>query len=815
MSNELITALQSAAGNVSGDFYPYTIDNSVRIQGTSSKYLSRSTALASSPTDAQKLSFSCWMKVNKIHQAGLGIFFNTMSSGYPTFAIYDYSNYSPYGEGSWEFQDYRPTPTPRYLMRADTISQQRDFSAWYHLYVVVDTTLSTGSDRYKLYLNGVPIPYTTTDQPAETPQNTDWHLFTTTNSAWGMYISPALANNSTYGHDFYLAEAHAVDGTAYDISKFGEFKNGVWIPVEPSGISYGNGGFYLDFADSSDLGKDVSGNGNHYTSTGLTSSDQLIDTPTNNFATLNPLASSARTTLSDGNLVSFGNNSAEDSLDYSTIAVTSGKWYWEEKINAISSAASYPCVGVARIIQQPSNGKYTGDSTGGGVGYFRNGAVYKEGSSVATYATFTTNDVIGVALDVDNLQISFYKNGTLQGTVTGLTSSIYYMSNANYYNSQTTTNFGQTPLTYTPPTDHLALSTANLPEPTIGPNIDDTAVAGLPEDQLNVLLYEGNSTNDRDITGVGFDPDLGIFKNRDENGYGWIIVDRNRGDGWSLGFDTGAQESGTGKFDSFITDGYRIDSHPGLNRSSIVNYSWKAGGTASSNTDGDITSNVSANTDAGFSIVTFTAPASGGFTVGHGLGATPAMVTVKITSSSGYSWYTWHQSFASTTTSYIALNSDMAASTGTYTMWPSGVSSTTASFNIGYSTLANSNNVAYIWAEKEGFSSFGSYTGNGDTSGNGPFIYTGFRPAFIMTKRTDASGYNWVLMDNARDTYNPAEEWLYPNSSSAEVGNSSTRVDFLSNGFKCIGESSTQNASGATYIYMAFAENPFKYSNAR
>ena len=194
------------------------------------------------------------------------------------------------------------------------------------------------------------------------------------------------------------------------------------------------------------------------------------------------------------------------------------------------------------------------------------------------------------------------------------------------------------------------------------------------------------------------------------------------------------------------------------------------------------------------------------------MGATPAFVTVKIRDTAGYSWYTWHQSFASTTTSYFGLNGTEAVSTGVYTMWPSGVSSTTASFNVGYSTIANTDNVAYIFAEKEGFSSFGSYTGNGST--DGPFVYTGFRPAWLLTKRTDSTS-SWYIWDTERDTYNPVDTYLVANVGQTEQSLSTGYFDFLSNGFKLRDTSTEINASGGTYVYMAFAENPFKYSNAR
>jgi len=792
--------IQASAGNVAGgDFYPYTIDNSVRIQGTSSKYLSRSTALASSPTDAQKLSFSCWMKVNKIHQSGLGIFFNTMSSGYPTFAIYDYSGYSPHGEGSWEFQDYRPTPNPRYLMRADTISKQRDFSAWYHLYIVVDTTLSTGSDRYKLYLNGVPIPYTTTDQPAETPQNTDWHLFTTTNSAWGIYISPTLAINSTYGHDFYLAEAHAVDGTAYDISKFGEFKNGVWIPVEPSGISYGNGGFYLDFADSSDLGKDVSGNGNHYTSSGLTSSDQVTDTPTNNFATMNPLTKQSTISLSNGNLTVSGTsgNSAGSTFVYPT----SGKWYCEVQINSTPENGTNELVGISNNIANP-----------GAIyrAYASNGQYYNGSGWVAFGGAWSTNDIIGVAADIDNSQLSFYRNGTLQGTTQSFTfgqlDTVVVRTRAT--SSVFSFNFGQLGFTYTPPTDHLALCTANLPEPTIGPNSDTTS-----DENFNTVLWTGTSLA-RSITGVGFQPDFLWTKSR-STAESHRLHDAVRGGNGSVLYELNSNETSAEGTDTLVSsldaDGFSIaagGNTPNVSGRTYVGWNWKANGSGVSNTDGDITSTVSANQDAGFSIITYTGNGTSGATIGHGLNAVPKTIWVKDRSDTN-AFTNYFESLGTGSELYFGYNQYATSSN----FWIT--SPTTSVFSASSSEYVNASAhtyVAYAFAEVEGFSSIGSYTGNG--SADGPFIYTGFRPAFFLIKSTNLAG-SWQLWDAARDSYNVMDNKLFPDISNAEQIDPAYYIDFVSNGIKLRSNASMSNQSGINFIYIAFAENPFKYANAR
>jgi len=796
--------IQASAGVGGGDFYPYTIDNSVRIQGTSSKYLSRSTALSSSPTDAQKLSFSCWIKLNKISPSGLGYFFLTMSSGYPEFAFYDYSGYSTYGEGSWQFQDYRPTPNPRYLMRADSISKQRDFSAWYHLYIVVDTTLSTGSDRYKLYLNGVPIPYTTTDQPAETPQNTDWHLFTNTNSAWGMYISPALATNSTYGHDFYLAEAHAVDGTAYDISKFGEFKNGVWIPVEPSGISYGNGGFYLDFADSSDLGKDVSGNGNHYTSIGLTSSDQVTDTPTNSFATLNPLAVTASTvTLSDGNLRAVTPAVGGGNATGSFAIPSSGKWYFEFTGVSVSN-------GMCGLWNYLPNEDYAYQAGANGVLlYDATGVLFKDSASSISYGASYGADVIGCAIDVDGGTVTFYKNNSSQGAIIYDATGMFPVITDGSSGSGVTydINFGQLGFTYTPPTDFLALCTANLPEPTIGPNS-----ATITSEVFAPILYTGNGTS-QSISTLEFQPDFTWIKNRDAAD-NHMLFDAVRGaTKYSNSNTTNAEATDVQSLSSFNSNGFSVGNNVAVNTNTedYVAWNWKANGSGVSNTDGATASTVSVNTDAGFSIVTYTGTGSV-TTVGHGLGVTPNFIIVKARDEgAGYNWCSYSSMLGPT---YNTGGLDVTSAADAHPNYWANTAPTSSVFTVSTYGVVNDNGgqmLAYCFAEIEGFSSFGKYTGNG--SADGPMIYTGMRPAWVMIKKTNGTG-NWDIFDEDRDTYNVVDLVLYPNLANAEQSFGSA-LDFLSNGFKLRSSANDHNASGGTYVYMAFAENPFKYSNAR
>ena len=239
-----------------------------------------------------------------------------------------------------------------------------------------------------------------------------------------------------------------------------------------------------------------------------------------------------------------------------------------------------------------------------------------------------------------------------------------------------------------------------------------------------------------------------------------------------------------------------------------VAWQWKAGGTAVSNTAGTITSSVSANTTAGFSVVTYTGTGANA-TVGHGLGVAPSLILVK-SRGTVFSWVVYHASIGNT--KYLLLNTTTTETVDS-TVW-NNTSPTANVFTVG-TVFGSNTNVAYCWAPVAGYSAFGSYTGNG--SADGPFIYTGFRPRFLMIKRTDTAGNNWVILDTSRDTYNAAGLYLYPNLSAAEddYRASTGPIDILSNGLKQRSTLSNVNASGGTYIYACFAENPLRYSNAR
>jgi hypothetical protein len=331
-----------------------------------------------------------------------------------------------------------------------------------------------------------------------------------------------------------------------------------------------------------------------------------------------------------------------------------------------------------------------------------------------------------------------------------------------------------------------------------------------PSDYFNVVTYTG--TGSSQTISVGFQPDFVWIKSR-SNAQDHKLTDAVRGVTKSLESNTtDAEATDTNGITAFTSTGFTVgsDSTYNTNAYTYVAWCWKANGSGSTNTAGSITSTVSANTSAGFSIVTFTAPSSGQFTVGHGLGVTPNMVIVKDRTTGSTTWVVYHSSLGVNNTDYLVLNST-AAEASFSTMWgASGMTSSTCGFTVGGSTYANDNHVAYCFAPVAGYSAFGSYTGNGSTDGT--FVYTGFRPRFVMIKITSSTG-NWDMLDTSRNTSNLTNYRLFAESSSAEL--TGAGVDILSNGFKIRNTDTSYNSSGQTYIYMAFAENPFKYANAR
>jgi len=577
------------------------------------------------------------------------------------------------------------------------------------------------------------------------------------------------------------------------------------------------------------LGYDAAGSNdwtpNNFSVTAGAGNDSLVDSPTRygtdtgvggevrgNYATLNPLSVASAYTLSNGNL-QFSATSSINGVSYTkgTQGVSSGKWYWEVTPTDVGGGLNF----ATGIVLASSSVVSTGtiNLVTDGYVYHSDGNKYSGGSSSAYGATLANNDVVGVALDLDAGTLTFYKNNTSQGTAyTGLSgtfSPLVTLHTGGVSRSIAgNCNFGQRPFAYTAPSGFKALCTTNLPEPTIAEG----------SDYFNAVTYTGNNQTLQSITTVGFQPDLIWIKNRNASNH--VLVDAVRGRGFHLASNltnAEATDSSTQGVTAFLSNGFSVEADPASYGSvndgtnPYVAWNWKANGAGSSNTAGTISSTVSANTTAGFSIVTYTGNGTNGASVGHGLGVAPAMVIVKQRNGSTYSWTVQHTSVAAS--SVLALESTSAAfsrSTSFNSTYP-----TSTVFSLGTDLGTNSSSgtyVAYCFAPIAGYSAFGSYTGNGST--DGPFVFTGFRPAFVMYKRTDTTG-DWWIQDVKRSTFNPLNAILYPNASSSEYTAGSNQIDYLSNGFKLRTTNAAANASGGTYVYMAFAENPFSISLAR
>lgn len=795
----------SKTASVSGG---YQISRSLRFNSADSAYLNRTPASAG---NRRTWTWSAWIK-----RSALGVtqqIFSSRPTSSPYALIYFASETLNYAETG---------------LTLTTTQVFRDVSAWYHIVIATDTTQATASDRLKFYVNGVQVTsFSTATYPS---QNYDTQINTATQHN--------LSGAQPYGAEYftgYMTEVNFIDGQALTPSSFGETnaQTGVWQPKAYSG-SYGTNGFYLNFSDNSNttaatLGKDYSGNGNNWTPNNFSvtagaGNDSLVDSPTSygtdtgvggtvrgNYATFNPLVKLGTSNLLNGNLDS-GSTSPNNSTQ-STIAVTSGKWYAE----FAPSGQNYPRIGIQDVAE--TNNNMVGSLTISWGGYnkgelFINGTTVYDGSQTSPVISYTAGDIIGIAIDAGTRKVWFSKNGTWQnfsgsgadpvtgtnpvGTLAGSNAIAYAVRSES---CTVSANFGQRPFAYTAPSGFKALCTQNLPTPTIG-----ATTATQATQYFTPVLYTGNGSNGNAIT-VGFQPDWTWLKGR-SNAQNHGLFDAVRGAGKGLQSNsTGAEYNLTDTLNSFNANGFTVNNDSTFNGSgyTYVAWNWKANGSGSTNTAGSITSTVSANTTSGFSVVTWTGNATDNASVGHGLGVAPKMVIIKNRSvSAGWPVYT-NVIDGSMDALYLNLT-DAKVDTGRNQF-------TSSVFYVSSGTDTNGSGnslVAYCFAEISGYSKFGSYNGTG--SADGPFIYTGFRPAYVMYKGSSTSGGAWDIHDAARSPRNVAVQTLFANTSGAEGG---IEIDILSNGFKIRDTSANANSSGVTYIYAAFAEAPLKFALAR
>ena len=582
-----------------------------------------------------------------------------------------------------------------------------------------------------------------------------------------------------------------------------------------------------------------------YTPVGIATWRAVPDTCSNNFATLNPLKKTDMI-LSEGNL------KAESSDLYSnivsTMGVSSGKYYWETTPLLASGGGN----GVGLATLNTDSTTYLG--IGLDFAYSGAGTIYGPGDTTTQtgLATFTVGDVIGVAMNLDSSSVTFYKNGTSVSTVSLTSGETYFAAVSDQSGSgdaDFVLNFGQNPtfsgnttagtftdsnskglFKYEPPSGFLALCEDNLPTPAIKN----------PGEYFKTVLWTGDGNAGRSITGVGFQPDFVWMKQRN-GANSHALIDSVRGPLKGLSSDSTADENNFSHLLSFNSDGFSVGTSAQANESSSYNYvawCWRAGGnsntfniddvgydtaSAAGLTAGTITpTGASVGTKQGFSIIKYTGNSTAYATLPHGLSEAPKFVIIKNLSNS-YGWVVLHTDVGTTGTTLdgspeyymLQLNSSAARANFTQdTIWNPTSTTVKIDQSGGANWVNNSNSsyIAYLWAEIPGFSKFGSYVGNAST--DGPFVYTGGRPAFVMIKSSTVAT-NWYIFDSSRQSTNPVTGALFSNTSDIETF-SAHDIDFLSNGFKIRQAAGYgANNSGETYVYACFMESPFTTANAK
>ena len=774
----------------------YTIDNSCRFNINDTAYLARDVAT----TLSNKFTYSFWVKRCTFGTYQYIVTWRDGSGAGSPYGMIQFNNddtLSPF--------EYDTASSANYAVYTVTDAVFRDPSAWYHIVVNFDYTRST-SDRVRVYANGTLQTFGTNENSASagTPQSQ-------ATGSDGNFLGVAkLYNASTQMGDFYMAEVHLVSDAALAASEFGETNsNGVWVPKKYSG-SYGDEGHFLDFESSGDLGNDVSGNNNDFTSSGLAAADQMTDTPTNNQITYNPLNNQrSGGTLKDGNLV-YNGPGTRTMVSLSANLPPTGKYAVAFSTNNVAANNGWN-FGITK-----SNNTNFGDAAGSNEDVGASDGLnmnpsssslylydYINSSSINPSQAITTSDEFWMAVDMATGKcfLGIYDAsatamvwiaadaGKDGNPATGANPSITIsdMIGSTEYTfavgakAPVLTLIKSADISGTTPTGFTYFeNVADFPAPTITD----------PSAQFQTELYTGNGTaigsGGKAVTFTGnssMQPDFVWIKNRDATD-NHSLYDAVRGTTKQIESNTFAAETTQSEgLTTFGSDGFTVGSLAQVNTNTedYVAWNWKESATP------------------GFDIVSYTGNGSNR-TISHSLGAVPKMIAVKMRSGT-YEWTVYHVAVGNT--GMLKLNASEAVSTAS-SFWQD-TTPTSSVFSLGTHGNINKNTetfIAYLWAEVEGFSKFGSYTGNNNS--DGVFINCGFKPRFLIVKKT-ASG-NWMLSDTARNPYNPAATLLFPSTNDADT-TGTDYIDFVSNGFK-LRHSGGLNAS-SDYIFIAFAENPF------
>lgn len=832
---------------ISKAYSQYKIPNSLRFRSSASAYLSRTPSVASNRTT---WTWSGWVKRGSLGTSQDLLCArdnNNITNSYP-FTILAFN--------SSDQLDFAESYNNVYIGRKTTTQVFRDSSAWMHILVNLNTTLADANDRMQIYINGSRVTsFSTSINPSGYSSMINYNVA----HMIGANMSQAPYSVNAF-FDGYLTEINFIDGQALTPLSFGRIdpNTGVWVPSRYNG-TYGTNGFYLKFTDNSAataaaIGKDFSGNNNNWTPTNISLTagstyDSMIDTPTpyddggygrGNYCTLNPLfvdttnPSYPPFTLSSGNLA-FATNTTSGmgmpaNITHTSTRITGSLKYYFEAILSTIDISNTGLMHIALGAENTSAANRIGIAATYGAaspsGYNYYYYVTTNGSTTYTSVpTITQGSILMFAIDNDSGKVYLGRNGTWynSGNPSAGTGNVGIISNRNEIkevsinlfgrngdsNIQTGhLNFGQRPFAYTPPTGFKTLCTQNLTAPAIVN----------PAQYMAATTYAGTGATQtiaNTVNNKSFQPDLVWIKGRSA-ATDHALYDSVRGVTKDLVSNSAAAETtqATG-LTTFGSNGFTIGNLAKLNTNAqtYVAWQWKAGDSTVTNTAGTITSQVDANPTAGFSIVTYTGTGANA-TVGHGLNLAPKMIILK-SRNSIVNWLIYHAFLGSGSPQNYAMQFDSASQYGPSSTYWNGSNPTSSVFNIGTIGGINSNGanvVAYCFAEVEGFSKFGSYVGNG--SANGPFVYCGFRPKWVMYKSITEPVGNWQMFDTSRDLKNTIDLNLAANISGAEFS-SPPYIDIVSNGFKLRTSSTAHNISGGTYIFAAFAEAPFKYALAR
>ena len=839
-----MTLLRSeGSGEVSTGFYSGATSRSLRMQDA------RLTRTPSSTGNPKKWTFSAWLKRTNLGQSYI-FGGSPLASGYDGIAAI-------YFNGSDQLHTYYDTSGSNPYGAVDDGSRlYRDLGSWYHLCWAVDAE----NTIHKIWINNNLVSTNTGRYPPNFTYglNNSGDEMVIGDGSWDSYGSPNFNG--------YMAEINYLDGQYLEPDSFAETKNGVWIPLKDPSLTYGTNGFRLQFlatgtsADSSGIGADTSGQGNHFALTSLAAGDVVLDNPENNFATLNLLDKSGGT-FTEGNL-RYDTSSWD--MATGTVLLPSGKWYYEVRVDAYNASANAFSVGIIQTnkIRGSGNSYYWSHSSwstssqGYLYGVNVNGTTeYKisagSATSLSSHPDIVQGSVIGIFIDLesDTTSIKYNIDGGTPFELFTSMQDVDYTIGVSDYLAQLTFNFGQDSTfvgqetaggntdgngkgdfhTALPSghTDYLAICSANLPDPTIGPQTSTQA-----DDHFNTFLYTGTNATNRNIASNTFTPDWVWLKSRSQAD-NHVVVDvlRKNGSNFPNMHPNTTDAEANDTHPKIITNGIQVSE--GLydnNNVNFVAWTWKAGGdpddvtgnfikdgVAFTPTQGTIdTTKMSVNTTSGFSIVTYTANNNTKGTVTHGLNSAPNLVIIKNrdTSPNGQ-WVIGQDQNGFTGQLYFNNGGPFGSNSGSF----DNTAPTNAVVTVNTDNTVNEGTdgfVMYSFHNVEGFSKIGSYIGNNSTDGT--FVHTGFRVAFLMLVRTSDSG-SFQLLDNKRNTFNPTDIYLYVPGSGTENDGSTLspaiNVDFLSNGFKLRTTESVYNSNGGTFLYMAFATQPFKFSNAR